>query len=163
MNGRAVSDARELEEEIFRQPIGSKIPFSVLRDGKKVVLQIPIIERRDDPQRFADMVTQEQNLIPRLGILAIEIDKAITEKLQGLRRDYGIVVAAQKPPRPLTPAADCVRAMSFYELNGTPAVTLNAFKTALTQLKGGDAVVFLVERDGRGLIFVPVELEQPLE
>jgi S1-C subfamily serine protease len=150
-----------LEEEIFRQPIASKIPFGVIRDGKKVELQIPVIERRDDPQRFADMVTREKNLIPRLGILAIEIDKDIAEKLQGLRRDYGIVVAARSAEAPYT-GSGLRPGDVIYELNGTPAVTINAFKAALAQLKGGDAAVFLVERDSR-LAFVPVELEQPLE
>jgi serine protease Do len=161
INGRPVSDARQLEEEIFRQPIGSKIPFGVVRDGKRVELQIPIIERRDDPQRFADMVTQEKNLVPRLGILAIEINKEIAEKLQGLRRDYGIVVAARAAEAPYT-GSGLRPGDVIYELNGTPAVTLNAFKAALAQLRGGDAAVFLVERDSR-LIYIPVELEQPLE
>jgi serine protease Do len=161
LNGRPVADARQLEEEIFRQPIASKIPFGVIRDGKKVELQIPVIERRDDPQRFADMVTREKNLIPRLGILAIEINKEIAEKLQGLRRDYGIVVAARSAEAPYT-GSGLLPGDVIYELNGTPAVTINAFKAALAQLKGGDAAVFLVERDSR-LVFIPVELEQPLE
>ncbi len=161
LNGRNVSDARQLEEEIFRQPIGSKIPVDVLRDSKKVELQVSVVERRDDPQRFADMVSPEKNLIPRLGILAIEIDKTISDMLQGLRRDYGIVVAARSAQSPYS-GSGLRPGDVIYELNGTPAVTLNALKATLAQLKPGDAAVFQVERDSR-LVFVPVELEPLLE
>ena len=55
---------------------------------------MPIIDTVDDPERFADMVTPENNLIPKLGILVIAIDKKLAEMLPELRNSYGLVVAA---------------------------------------------------------------------
>ena len=57
-------------------------------------MDVPVTDSVDDPQRFADMVNPEDNLVPRLGILAIGIDKNLAAMLPGLRNDYGVVVAA---------------------------------------------------------------------
>ncbi len=72
-----------------------------------------MIDSVDDPQRFADMVNPEDNLVPKLGILAIGIDKNLAAMLPGLRNDYGVVVAAGSSP-PISPLEpDCSRETSF--------------------------------------------------
>ena len=97
MNGRQVEDTRQLENAIYRQPLGSTVSMVVSREGQTLTLAVPVIEREDDPQRFADMVDPERNLIKRLGILAIELNDKLTAMLPDLRHEYGVVVAAQTP------------------------------------------------------------------
>ena len=68
---------------------------------------MPVIDRDDDPQRFADPVNPELNLIRWLGILAIEITDKLSDLLPDLRHDYGVAAA-----RALTLRAPCwTRAM----------------------------------------------------
>ena len=59
----------------------------MLRDGKQIDFTIPVIERDDDPQRFADMVNPDDNLVSKLGILGIEINKKLAEMLPDLRHE----------------------------------------------------------------------------
>ena len=85
---------------ISSQAFGEKVIVTVARDGKPLKFTMPVIERDDDPQRFADMVNPEKNLVRRLGILAIEITEKLAEMLPDLRHEYGIVVAARATDAP---------------------------------------------------------------
>src|ERR1019366_5771337 len=87
-------DARQLELEIFRYPMRQKVTLDVLRDSDHLNVDVPVVDAVDDPMRFADLVNSEDNLIPRLGILGIGIDKKLAELLPNLRNSYGVVVAA---------------------------------------------------------------------
>jgi len=157
MNGRPVEDSRELGNAIYRQPLGSTISMVVSREGQTLTLTVPVSERDDDPQRFADMVDPERNLIRRLGILGIELNDKLTAMLPDLRHSYGVVVAAQTPFTPYS--GDALKAGDvIYELNRTPVVSIQALRDELDALKPGDDVVLQVERDEK-LMYVTLELE----
>jgi len=47
---------------------------------------VEVIERDDDPLRFADMVKPEENIIARLGILGIEINQKTSQMLPTCER-----------------------------------------------------------------------------
>ena len=63
-----------------------------------------MVERPGDPDRFASQVTPEKNLIPRLGILGIELDDEVRKALPGLRGEAGVLVAARAAVRGATTA-----------------------------------------------------------
>ena len=153
-NGQTLDAVRQLEVIVYRHPIGGKVTLGILRGGATLSIDAPVIERQDDPQRFADMVNPERNLIRRLGILGVEIDEKLSALLPGLRREYGVLVAAK--------LADSESGLQtgdvIYALNGAPSVSVAAIRAALDQLKSGDAVVLQVERDSR-LMFIGFELE----
>lgn len=56
---------------------------------------MPVVERPGDPDRFSSLVSPEKNLIPRLGILGVELDDDLRQALQGLRGEAGVLVAAR--------------------------------------------------------------------
>jgi S1-C subfamily serine protease len=103
------------------------------------------------------MVDLARNLIPELGILALQLDDKLNALLPGLRHDYGVVVAARGGSAPYE-GPGLQPGDVIYELNGTPVVSLDMLKTLLKDLKSGDAVVFLVERSSK-LRYVAIELE----
>jgi serine protease Do len=111
----------------------------------------------DDPQRFADMVTPENNLVLRLGILGIGIDKSLSALLPDLRKPYGVVVAAGT-------VADFANGTGLepgdviYSVNNVPVSSVTALKRKLDEYKFGDVVAMQIERSGR-LMFVAVELQ----
>ena len=121
-NGRTMRNARQLEAYIYRSPMKEKVTLQVLRGNDELTIDVPVTDSVDDPQRFADMVNPEDNLVPKLGILAIGIDKDVAAMFQGLRNSYGVVVAA-----------------------GSSAVDL----TTGTGLQPGD-VIYSVNRDSDG-------------
>jgi hypothetical protein len=142
---------------VSRRQLSSTVKLGLVRGKDKAVVEVPVHEKPDSPERFADMVDPAHNLIPELGILAIQLDDQLNALLPGLRHDYGVVVAA----RGATAASEGQGLQPgdvIYELNGTPVVSLEMLKTLLKDVKSGDPLVFQVERSSK-LRYVAIELE----
>jgi serine protease Do len=157
LNGRTVENARQLEVNLYRFPVGDKVTLEVRRGDRRLALDVSIIAEDDDPQRFADLVDPERNLVPKLGILGIDIDRRITAMLSDLRKPYGIVVAA-KAAGAEAQDVDLRPGDVIHSLNSEPVTTVQALNTALSQAKTGAAVVLQVERDDH-LLYVAFEME----
>ena len=157
LNGSTMEDAPQLETAIHRLKLSDLVKVTVLREGQKIDYTIPVIERDDDPQRFADMVNPDDNLVSKLGILGIEINEKLSAMLPELRHEYGIVVAARAPNPPYTGGALEVGDV-IYEFDRTPIVTVKALRSALDTLKSGDSAVLQIERSGK-LMYITVEFE----
>jgi serine protease Do len=157
VNRRTMHNARELEAYIFRSPMRQSVTLAVLRGKEQTNIDVPVLNTVDDPQRFADLVNPENNLVPRLGILAIGIDKKLAELLPDLRNAYGVVVAAGSTTD-LTSGAGLQPGDVIYSINGVPMSTVEALKKRLDEFKSGQAIVMQIERSGR-LMYIPIELE----
>jgi serine protease Do len=156
-NGRTMEDAPQLETVIRRSKLGEQVHLTVLREGQHIDYAIPVIEREDDPQRFADMVNPADNLIERLGVLGIQINDKLSAMLPELRHDYGIVVAARSPSPPYSgPALDVGDVI--YQIGGTATVTVKALRDKLDAMKPGDGAVLQIEREGK-LQYLTLEFE----
>ena len=157
LNRKRMENGRQLDVNVYRQPKGTKVNLEVLRDGQKLEISVPVTERMDDPDRFADMVNPEENLVPRLGILGIGIDKTLAAMLPELRNSYGVVVAAGTVAD-FTNGTGLKPGDVIYSVNGSPVTSVAALKRKLDEFKSGDTVVMQIERSG-GLLFVSVELQ----
>ncbi len=157
LNGKVMHDARQLELEIFRYPMRQKVTLEIQRGTDHLSLDVPVISAADDPTRFADLVNPEDNLIPRLGILGIEIDKRLAAMLPDLRNSYGIVVAAGSTTD-LSSGTGLNPGDVIYSVNGIPVSTVAVLKSKLAEYKAGEPVVMQVERSGV-LMYVTIELE----
>ena len=157
MNGKRMENARQFEVNLYRRPMREKVTLSLLRGLETLTVQVSVIEQENDPQRFADLVHPEKNMIARLGILGIEIDKRVAELLPEMRKPYGVVVAARVADAPFGSSA-LQPGDVIHELNGVPMSSIDALRDALGKLKSGDALVLQLERDGR-LRFLSLELE----
>ena len=103
------------------------------------------------------MVNPDDNLVPKLGILGIEISDKLAEMLPDLRHEYGILVAARSANLPYS--GDALQTGDvLYEINHTPSLTIKTLRSTLEAMKPGDDVVLQVERSGK-LIYVALELE----
>ncbi|HUA85756.1 MAG TPA: trypsin-like peptidase domain-containing protein [Bryobacteraceae bacterium] len=157
VNDRTMDDAPELETAIYRLKLSEVVHLTILRDTQKMEYYVPVIERDDDPQRFADMVNPQDNLVRRLGILGIDLNQKITDMLPDLRHDYGVLVAARasSPPYSGPPfnTGDVI-----YELNRNTITSVKALRGALDQLKPGEPAVLEIERNGT-LIYLVAEFE----
>jgi serine protease Do len=157
LNGKIMHDARQLELEIFRSPMRQKVTLDVLRGSDRLTMEVSVMDAVDDPTRFADLVNPEDNLVPRLGILGIGIDKKLAQMLPDLRNSYGVVVAAGSTTD-LTSGTGLHPGDVIYSVNGTPVASVAALKTKLDEYKAGQPVVMQVERSGV-LMFVTIEME----
>ena len=157
LDGKPMENARQLEVNLYPHPVGDKVTLEVLRGSDRLTMDVPVVAEDDDPQRFADLVDPAKNLIPKLGILGIEIDKRLAAMLPDLRREYGVVVAARAAGSDGS-EVDLRPGDVIYAMNNQPTATVAALQTALAQLKSGDPVVLQLERDGQ-LLYLAFEIE----
>ena len=100
------------------------------------------------PERFADMLSPERNLVPVLGILALDLDEKVLARVSGLRARAGVLVGARAGDAvdwqdPLKPG-DVI-----YTLNDASVMSVAALREALAGKKPGDPVVLRIERSGK--------------
>ncbi len=156
-DGKPVEDASQLENAIYSLALAENVKLELLRGSQTLEVTVPVHEREDDPQRFADLVNPEDNLIPKLGILAIPLDGKIAAMLPDLRHQYGLVVAARTAMAPYS-GDEIETGDVIYEMNRDPTLSVKTVREALDGMKSGDAVVLQVERAGR-LMYLALELE----
>lgn len=155
LNGKTMRDQFELN--LYRYRVGQKVGLELLRGDTKLSVDVPVEEREDDPQRFADMVDPAKNTVSRPGILGIEIDRKIAAMLPELRKKYGVVVAARYGDSPYS-GDSLVLGDVIYSVNTTPVTSVQALRAALDALKETDPLVMQVERRGR-LLLVTMTIE----
>jgi S1-C subfamily serine protease len=97
LDGRAIVSASQLQNRIFRRQAGDMIQLVILRGKQQLTISPAVRERVDASSLLARFVHPEKNLISRLGVLCIQIDKDIASIIPGLRRQYGLIVAAKSP------------------------------------------------------------------
>jgi len=157
VNGKIMENARQLQVDMYRYPVGDKVSLEVLRGSDRLTMQVQVTAVEDDPQRFADLVDPDKNLIPALGVLGIGIDRRLAPMLPNLRKQYGVVVAVRVAGSEGL-EVDLRPGDVVYAVNGETTATVESLKSALAQLKPGDAVVLEVEREDQ-LRYVAFELE----
>jgi serine protease Do len=146
LDDRPVESAGEFEMAFYRRQKGEKVALKLLRDGKELNATVEVDEHEQDDDFLAGMVTPEKNLVPRLGILCIEIDRKVEKLVSDLRKAEGVIVAAksaQGPGRYL----DLQQGDVIHAINGMPVALLETFRDAIKALKPGSPVVLLIERD----------------
>jgi serine protease Do len=146
--GKPVDNVRQFTLVLYSYRIGQKADIGVLRDGKETTLAVAVIDRPDDPMRFADLVAGPDNLVNRLGIVAINVSGEVKELLgSDLRIPSGVLVAAKTPTSTLLgegpQPGDVIHA-----INGVSIKDLAELKQHLRQIKPGQPIVLQIERSG---------------
>jgi serine protease Do len=157
LDGKQMENARQLQVDIYQHRMSDKVNMQLIRGSQTLSTEVEVVEVANDPMRFADLVTPENNMVPRLGILGIAIDKRLAEMLPELRYPFGIVVAAGSA-KDLGSGTGLQPGDVIYSVNGEPMTSVPALNARLEQLKAGAGPVLQIERDGK-LMFVVIELE----
>jgi S1-C subfamily serine protease len=122
-------------------------------------MDVPVeaFAKTDKFDALTDGLDPLNNLVQQLGIIGVDITKDVLQVVPDLDRPSGVLVAARNanvgysgPPLKVGDA--------IYEVNRKVVGTVAELRGALSELKSGEAVVLLIERDGN-LIYVPLELD----
>ncbi len=157
LNGHQVDTARRFDADINRRQGGEKLELLLQRGDERITIEVAVEERAAPWDPLADMVSPEKNLVPRLGILCIEIDQRVQQLLPDLRGLYGLIVAA-KSPDGQAQFIDLQPGDVIHAINNLPVAFLAVFQKMISEFQRGDAVVLQIEREGR-YQFVAFEIE----
>ena len=124
------------------------VKIVVLRGDAERTFMVKAIEEKNDLDAIADRnADPKANLVPELGIMALELDANIAAQAKGLRDLWGVIVLARAAGEagevPLQPR-DIIRS-----LNNQPTVSLRSLREMLKGLKPGAPVTLQIQRDGR--------------
>jgi serine protease Do len=158
LDGKLLENARQFDVNLYRRTPGTSVSLVVLRGSTTIPLVVSVKERPKDPARLLDFISPDKNLVPRLGLLALDLDDDVKGMVGPLRASAGVVVAAAQNGDSLPFQEDLEAGDVIYGLNGQPVGSVAALRTALDKLAPGDAAVLQVERTGE-LRFVAVVVE----
>src|SRR5262249_38220602 len=145
---------RDLALQLYQYAIGDTVELQIQRDDKQAAVRVPITERQGDPQRFADLVTPENNLVAKLGILAVTIDEKIR---QGLSLRFNEAVRGGAIPGAPWYLGDQRKPGDIiHPVNRRPVTSIETLRAELDRAETAKAIVLQVERDG-SLMFVVLE------
>lgn len=144
VNNKTIENGRQFDVTIYQRAIGDQVRLSVLRGKEHLNVAVTVFERPDDPHRFMEMVTPAENLIARLGILAIDISRRIEEMLPGLRKRFGVLVASAAPGSNDLQAGDVI-----YAVNGVEILGLRHLREWLANRQAGETLVLHIQRQGQ--------------
>jgi serine protease Do len=155
-DGATTRTLHQFLRTIDRHAIGEALKVTVQRGSDIVEAAVTVEERPDDPSRFLELVTENANLIPRLGILAIDINDQVLKMIAELRKPAGVVVAARVAGLPgseegLAPG-DLI--ISF---NGKAVPNIETLRALLGDMQSGSPVVLQIQRADQ-LRFIVLEL-----
>lgn len=133
---------------LFQKKIGDTLAFKIQRGTQILSLDVPVTEREGDPESILDPTQSADNIIPKLGIVGIQITGSVAQLISPTRSPGGILVTA------LTAGGNASLfglqpGDVLHVLNQTPLDSLETLRRLLAGLKPGDPVVFSIERNGQ--------------
>lgn len=157
LNGRELEDARQFNVSLFRPAVGETMMLEVLRGTKKLKLAVQVAERHDEASTYAELASREENLIPELGIFAVDLTPALREQLAPARSESGGVLVAARHADSAVLEEGFRAGDLIYAVNRMPVRNVAELRAFLKKQKSGAALAFQVERGGK-LRFVAIEV-----
>jgi serine protease Do len=156
LDGKPMENARQFDVNLYRRVPGDSVTLTVRRGSQALELAVSVVARPEDTDRFLAMVTPEKNLIPRLGVLALELDDELRRATGALRGREGVLVAARSGSS--DDGVELQPGDVVYAVNGVSVLGLAELRSAVGRPAPGQPLVLHVERGGR-LIYLVVEAE----
>ena len=148
VDGKVFQDARALSVLLFQKKVGEVTSFKIQRGTGVMTVDVPVTERPGDPESILDPTQSAGNIIPKLGIVCIQITDSVAQLIPPTRAPGGILVTA------LTAGGNASLfglqpGDVLHALNRIPLDSLAALRKVLAGLKPGDPVVISIERAGQ--------------
>ncbi len=158
VDGRGTTSLPRLYASLYLHPADQVMTVEVLRGKQTLTLHIPVEREKHPADKLLDTANPEKNLVPKLGVLGVDVNApALQSLLPDLRVKTGVVVVAKTAFGGLVDVGlqpgDVIHAV-----NQTPVIAMDDLLADLAKLKAGDAVVLQIERSG-AMDYLPFEME----
>jgi serine protease Do len=154
---RRIETLPALSSSLYLHRLDKVLKLEILRGDERKTLYVPAIEARDPMDQLFDAADPEKSLVPRLGILAVDITADLRNQIGTLRIPGGVVVLGRAADL-ITPDTGLQTGDVIHSLNTTPITSMDNLRAAIQSLKTGDPVVLQVERSD-GLSYLGFEME----
>jgi serine protease Do len=148
VDGHPVLNLTLFAAALYLHPPDRAVKIDVLRGAEKLSFDIPAILLRDRMDQLADLPATMKSHVGPLGILALDFNDETRSLIADVRIGSGVIVIGQAPG--LNSVNTGLRAGDvIHSLNRTPVESIEQLKSAVAQLKPGDAAVLRIERRGQ--------------
>jgi serine protease Do len=155
LDGKTLENARQFGVNIY-QRAGETVTIELLRGKEKLTKQVAVLERPRETEQILSEIG-EGTSVPKLGVVAVNVDEKVTPLLPGLRRLSGVVVAGVVAEA--TGHSDSFLSTDvIYSVNDTNVANLAELEAVLNSVKRGATVVAQVERLGQ-LQYLVIEVQ----
>jgi serine protease Do len=156
-DGRLIGTLHAFTAALYLHPLDESLKLEVLRGTERKTLFIAALEMKDNMDALPDLANARENLVPRLGILALNLNDKLRSMLGDLRNPSGVVVMGRVADF-MSSATGLQTGDVIHSVNQTAIDSLSSLRAALQQIKPRDPVVLQVERGG-GLQWLAFEME----
>ena len=154
---RRIETLPQLSSALYLHRLDQVLKLEVLRGDEKKTLFVPAIEHRDQMDQLFDAADTEKDIVPRLGILAIDITGDLRSRIGSLRIPSGVVVLGRAADL-ILPDTGLQTGDVIHAVNTTPITDMATLRAVISTLKTGDPVVIQIERPD-GLTYLSFEME----
>jgi serine protease Do len=158
LDGKPIENGRQFQVNLYRRAVGEVVRLEVIRQGTRVSVSVAVAERADALAAATAIADPRQNLVPRLGILAVTLDPALADVVPGLRARAGVVVVSASAAAIDSENGSLQPGDIIHAVNGQWVSDLEALRAAVDAVRIGSALVLQVERRG-GLLFLALTVE----
>jgi serine protease Do len=153
-NGRSITAPNELQRAVAQVPVGEGVKMAVVRDGKKIDLEIKLGDQNDArrPARIVPKTAAHEKPKVPGNVLGISVESLSQEwgRKLGVSDLAGVVITAVEPNSPADgsglAAGDIIR-----EMNRQRVHTAEDYKKLIKSLKSGTDLLVLIEREGSAI------------
>jgi serine protease Do len=170
INGVNVDDVNELRNTVASIDPGKSVPLVVMRDGKEIELSVRLGERDEESLEKGESAEEKDEGEDSEGGSAEGLGLTVKSITGEMRKQYGldknvkgvviteVAPSSQAAQEGLKPG-DVVKEVKVRGKRRVAVTSAKAFKRELKDVKEGDAVMFLLERDG-GTFFVAFKVRK---
>lgn len=154
---RAIGTLPSFTAALYLHRLDQALRLEVIRGKERKTLYIAALEMKDAMDALSELADAHDNLVRRLGILALNLNDELRSALSPLRDPTGVVVVARVADF-LSSATGLQTGDIIHSVNRTPIDSLSSLRAALDQIKTHDPVVLQIERDD-GYQWLAFEME----
>jgi S1-C subfamily serine protease len=133
---------------LYQHPPDQVLKIDVQRGSQRLSFNVPGIMPRDRLDQLADVSDPIKSHIEALGILGLDLNDELSSLLPAMRRSTGVLVIGQAPGFGSVDTGLRIGDV-IHSMNRATVESVDQLKTAVAQIKPGDAVVLQIERRGQ--------------
>ena len=154
---RRIETLPQLSAALYLHRVDKLLKLEIVRGQERKTIYVPAVEEHDPMDQLLDATDPEKSLIPKLGILGIDLNSSLRSEFSFLRIASGVIVLGRAADL-ITPETGLETGDVIHSLNTTQITSMKDLRGAVNALKSGAPVVLQVERSD-GFTYLSFEME----